>query len=329
MPAADRANSSTAALGALMLLIGGGAHAAEPRCFEPQALAARPGEEHVVKGDRRFDRTPAAKALTPFAPLPPHLHGAVRRVDLPKGRKLVALTLDFCEQTGEIAGYDGRIVDYLRKESVKATLFLGGKWMRSHAERTGQMMTDPLFELANHAEAHRNLRLISGDTLRAEIVGPQQAYETLRNDIAARQCKAVSRTSPRLTLFRFPFGACNAASMAAVNREGLIAVQWDVSTGDPSPATTAQQIAATMIRQTRPGSIIIAHANGRGHNTAAALPLAIPKLKAMGFEFVTVSELLAAGKPVITDTCYDSRPGDTDRYDNLFARPKVTPNVHP
>ena len=62
---------------------------------------------------------------------------------------------------------------------------------------------------------------------------------------------------------------------------------------------------------------MISHANGRGWNTAAALPLAIPKLKAMGYTFVTVSELLARGKPVITETCYDTHPGDTDRYDFL------------
>ena len=65
----------------------------------------------------------------------------------------------------------------------------------------------------------------------------------------------------------------------------------------------------------------------RSH-TAEALPLVIPKLKALGYEFVTVSELLAAGKPVISETCYDSRPGDTDRYDNLLAlraKPRLLP----
>jgi hypothetical protein len=40
-------------------------------------------------------------------------------------------------------------------------------------------------------------------------------------------------------------------------------------------------------------------------------------MKAMGYQFVTVSELLARGKPVIAPTCYDNRPGDTDRYDHL------------
>jgi amidohydrolase family protein len=96
-------------------------------------------------------------------------------------------------------------------------------------------------------------------------------------------------------------------------------IQWDHSTGDPAPSQSAKAIAAAMLRSVKPGSIIIAHANGRGYHTSAALPLAIPALRAKGFEFVTVSELLAAGTPEIVQSCYDSHPGDTDRYDHLLA----------
>jgi hypothetical protein len=46
--------------------------------------------------------------------------------------------------------------------------------------------------------------------------------------------------------------------------------------------------------------------------------MALPQLKAKGFEFVTVSELLAQGTPEISATCYDARPGDTDKYDAFF-----------
>lgn len=292
-------------------------------CYAPATLAAAPGERRPVKGIRRFDAPPPPRALAPFAPVPAHLRGAIRRVELPKGKKLVALTLDLCEQPGEVAGYDGAIIDYLRSQGVKATLFTGGKWMRSHPERTRQLIADPRFELANHSEAHRNLRLLSGAPLAEEIAGPQRAYETARESLAAAQCiagreAALARVPQRMQLFRFPFGACNAAALAAVADAGLLAVQWDLSTGDPSPTQSAEAIAAAIVRNTKPGSIIIAHANGRGHHTAAALPIAIPKLRAAGYELVTVSELIAAGKPVIAETCYDSRPGDTDRYDRLF-----------
>jgi peptidoglycan/xylan/chitin deacetylase (PgdA/CDA1 family) len=293
-------------------------------CWDAAALSARKGEEAIVKGDRRFDRATPWRILAPHAPVLTPARGVVRRVSLPEGRKLIALTFDLCEQTGEVAGYDGGIVDYLRANAIRATFFAGGKWLRSHAERARQLIADPLFEIANHSEAHRNLRLMSGVALAEEIAGPERAYETLREELAGATC---FRASPgridavpaRMSLFRFPFGACNAASLAAVSEAGLVAVQWDLSTGDPSPAQSAAAVADAMVRRARPGSIIVAHANGRGYHTSAALPLAIPRLKAQGFEFVTVSELLAAGTLVLAPSCYDSHPGDTDRYDHLIA----------
>jgi hypothetical protein len=105
-----------------------------------------------------------------------------------------------------------------------------------------------------------------------------------------------------------------------------------VATGDPNPNVSATALANATVREARPGSIIVNHANGRGWHTAEALPIAIPKLKAKGYTFVTVSELLAMGKPVITPECFDRRPGDTNRYDFLTVlehplRPP-TPTAH-
>lgn len=341
---AARASGRWTTAGAFaMLIVGGGIEAplqaqtsaasdpaaAANRCFAGQDLAARPDEKTPVKGRREFDRPEPERPLVASQPVAAGLRGAIRRVDLPSGsRKLIALTLDLCEQPGEVSGYDGAIFDYLRAQRVKATLFAGGKWLRSHELRARQLMADPLFEIGNHGSAHRNLRLLQGADLQREILGPQRAYESIRAGLAADRClapAAMNRLPQRITLFRFPFGACHAASLDAVNDAGLLAIQWDLSTGDPSPSQSARAIADAMIKRARPGSIIIAHANGRGFNTAAALPLAIPKLKALGFEFVTVSELLAAGRPVITPTCFDSRPGDTDRYDNLFTARRAAP----
>jgi hypothetical protein len=41
--------------------------------------------------------------------------------------------------------------------------------------------------------------------------------------------------------------------------------------------------------------------------------LLCPSWKEQGYSFVTVSELLAAGKPVITAKCYLNNPGDMTR----------------
>jgi peptidoglycan-N-acetylglucosamine deacetylase len=299
-------------------------------CWAPAALAAKPGENVPRKGDHRFDRTPPAVPLAAFAPPPATANGVIRRVVLAGDRKLVALTFDLCEQPGEVAGYDGAIIDYLRKEHIKATFFAGGKWLRSHEERARQLMSDPLFEIGNHSDAHRNLRRLDGQRLSKEILGPREAYEAIRGRLSGTQCAkrapdAMSRIAPRLTLFRFPYGACNPRSLQAVHDQGLRAIQWDLSTGDPWPAQSAKAIVRTLLAHVRPGSIILAHANGRGWHTAAALPVALPKLRQMGFEFVTVSELLEAGTPVVSQTCFDSRPGDTDHYDVIAHRPRPAP----
>lgn len=293
-------------------------------CFAPDVLKAVSGENVAMRGNRRYDGPVKFDGYAPSAEVPESLRGSIRRVDLPAGEKYVALTFDLCEQRGEVAGYDGRIIDYLRTENIKATLFLGGKWMASHAARTEQLLLDPLFEIGNHTETHRNLRLVQPDALRDEIISPQKIYERARARVVANQCAApwkasLSEIPAQPRLLRFPYGACNEASMKAVNDAGMLAIQWDLATGDPNPHQSAAAIAAAVVRRSKPGSIVVAHANGRGWHTAEALPIAIPLLKAKGYKFVTVSELLALGKPLVSATCYDNKPGDTDRYDFLSA----------
>jgi peptidoglycan/xylan/chitin deacetylase (PgdA/CDA1 family) len=296
-------------------------------CFAPAQLAAAPSERKPVKGIRRFDAPPEPRALVPFAPVPPDLRGAIRRVELPKGRKLVALTLDLCEQPGEVAGYDGPVFDALRAHGVRATIFAGGKWLLSHPGRAAELVADPSFEIGGHGWAHRNVRGLSGERLADEILAPARAYEHVRARLAEHQCLAPGTRPPpaSIGLVRFPYGACSPAALDLVAGAGLLAIQWNVSTGDPSPAQSARAIAGVLMRA-KPGDIVIMHANGRGHHTAEALRIALPLMKARGVQFVTVSELLAAGDPVVAPTCYDSRPGDVDRYDALFQRPAQSPS---
>jgi peptidoglycan/xylan/chitin deacetylase (PgdA/CDA1 family) len=312
-------------------------------CFSPAALAGVPGEQIAAKGNHTFDAPTKIGDFKEAAGVANSLRGSIRRVDVPNGEKVIALTFDLCEQRGEIAGYDGRIIDYLRLQGVKATFFAGGKWMASHQTRTEQLMLDPLFEIGNHTETHANLRLLGPAAVRQQVLAPQKVYEDTRARLAANQCVASSPSAmnsipAQPKLFRFPYGACNAASMKAMNDAGMLAIQWDVATGDPDPHISAARIAAAMVNQAKPGSIIVSHANGRGWHTAEALPIAIPKLKAKGYKFVTVSELIAMGKPVITAECYDRKPGDTNRYDffwalhrPLNAKPKAPKmaSVHP
>ena len=282
-------------------------------CWTSEQLAGTKREIAPRAGVRGARVPPPKRALASFSPAPEPLRGSIRRVKLPDGKKLIALTYDIGEAGYEIAGYDGRIVDYLRENKVKATFFTGGKWLLTHRERAGQIAADPLFEIANHGWRHANLKALSGVSLANEIEFSQAAYEEVREGLAARKCLPSDAELPqRMTLLRFPYGTCNARALKAVAEAGLLAIQWDVATGDPARGQSARAIAAIVLRTVRPGSIILGHANGRGWNAAKALPLYVPKLRARGYEFVTVSELLSAGTPEIEQRCYDQRVGDTE-----------------
>ena len=306
-------------LSLLALLAATAAAQAAPACWTPGDFAHRMGDERVQKGVKPARIVPPRRTLAEYSPIAQR--GAVRRVKLPAGRKLVALTFDLCEQPFEIAGYQGGIVDVLRKNQIKATFFMGGRWMLSHRERTQQLMSDPLFEVANHSWEHRNLRVLSGKALVDEIKNAQLAYEEVRGELEARQCTAPSGTvlahqqaPKRLALLRFPYGACSPAALTEASSQGLLPIQWDVSSGDPALGVSAQAIQQQVLANVQPGSIVLFHANGRGWHTDGALPGIIAALKAKGYDFATVSELIAAGEPMMTSTCYDSRPGDRDHW---------------
>jgi len=303
----------------LGLLVATAAAETAPVCWAPGDLGYHRGEERVQRGTARARIAPPKRTAAEYSPIA--ARGAVRRVRLAPGKKLVALTFDLCEQPFEVAGYQGGIVDVLRSNGIKATFFMGGKWMLSHRERTQQLMADPMFEVANHTWEHRNLRRMSGQALVDEIKNAQLAYEQVREELQARQCMgprssglAHQQAPPRLGLLRFPYGACSPAALNEVAQQGLLPIQWDVSSGDPTPGMSAQAIQRQVLSNVAPGSIVLFHANGRGWHTEAALSGIIASLKAQGYEFATVSELLAAGEPVMSATCYDSRPGDADRW---------------
>ena len=289
------------------------------RCWTQEALSHSEKELKLGRATARFDLAALKEAPPDTAtPVPPELRGSIRSVELPQGEKLIALTFDLCESGGGTAGYDGRIVDLLRAQGVKATFFTSSKWLETHPERAQQLIADPNFEIGAHGLRHLDLSRVSSQAVNEEITLPQAAYARARNALMARQCAsdaapAANAPSERITLMRFPYGRCNANSLAAVAEAGQIAIQWDVVSGDPDPRISAKTIANTILARAHPGAIVVAHANGRGRNTAAALALALPKLKEQGYSFVTVSELLAAGKPVITAKCYLNNPGDMTR----------------
>jgi len=302
------------------------------KLWTPEALQGNIEERNRRRAplvDRLAPTLPELQAKPSFLPLAPV--SSIRRVKLKPQYKVIALTFDLCEGVKEISGYDAPLVDYLRSEHVHATFFAGGKWMRNHQERALQLIADPLFEVGNHSWSHANLRLATGQRLHDQIFWPQAQYALLREEVARRaRQQGIDEQEiakiPTLPLtFRFPYGVCSAVALDAVATAALSAIQWDVVSGDPDGYQTAQQMITTVLHQAQSGSIVVFHANGRGHDTAAALPHLVAALRERGFTFVTVSELLqlalqTGGTVASTSDCYELRPGDNHRYDRVTKK---------
>ncbi|MCR5346492.1 MAG: polysaccharide deacetylase family protein [Fretibacterium sp.] len=261
----------------------------------------------------------------PNLQLPPRKdEGIVRRVDLPKGEKAVALTFDLCELDIATTGCDMEVLNFLRERRIPATLFMGGKWMRTHARRVRQIMREPLFEIGNHAWSHGNCALLSREGLKAQVMWTQAQYELLREDVLqnAREAGEPEPDIPPVPrLFRLPYGRSSERALNDLAAMGLRIIQWDVAAeaGDTSNLKRARRAGRRVASMVRPGSILLFHANRVPKGTALLLREVVDTLQKTGFRFVSAGELLGMGQPRTVRDGYFTSPGDNRALDKKFG----------
>jgi peptidoglycan/xylan/chitin deacetylase (PgdA/CDA1 family) len=214
----------------------------------------------------------------------------------PRTHKWVALTFDADMTPAMIADlrsgrvkswYDRDVVRTLRRTRTPATIFLTGLWTKTYPGAVRAFARDPLFELANHSWDHR------------AWAGTCYGLPAVRSTAAKRKevlwteaiIKRVAGVKTRY--FRFPGGCLTQADVRLVASLGEQPVQWDVISGD-SFLTDPARVEEEVLRQVKPGSIVVMHLVGpaRTPATAPALKALIPKLRVRGYRFVTLSKLL-------------------------------------
>jgi peptidoglycan/xylan/chitin deacetylase (PgdA/CDA1 family) len=194
-----------------------------------------------------------------------------------RARKQVALTFDACTTPGRDP-YDPRITAALHAMHVPATIFVSGGWAEREPDAVVALARDPLFEIGNHAFTHPHLTRLPEERILDELVRTQA-------EIAALTGKAP-------TLFRPPYGEYDGRVLRAAAQIGLTTVEYDLPSGDPGTGVSAKALVSWVLREARPGSIVVMHINHPRFATAEALPAIVTGLRARGFELVTVSELL-------------------------------------
>ncbi|BAU26063.1 polysaccharide deacetylase family sporulation protein PdaB [Aneurinibacillus soli] len=200
---------------------------------------------------------------------------AVYKVDT-KEKKL-ALTFDISwgeERTGPI-------LDILEKKGVKkATFFLSSPWSQSHPDVV-KRIKDMGYEIGSHGHKHVNYSSLSDEEIQAQI---GKAHGILKD---------LTGTAPNL--IRTPNGDFDKRVLRIANNMGYTVIQWDTDSRDwMNPGT--EQIVTNVIKKAHPGDIILMHASDTCKQTHLALPTVIDKLRSEGYEFLSVSELLAGTK---------------------------------
>ena len=213
----------------------------------------------------------------------------------PRNRKRIALTFDADMTTGMkvllISGrvksyFDRDLITYLETTHTKATLFLTGMWIEQYSAATKELAANPLFELGNHSYSHPSFY--------GYCYGlPQRPRDQLIEEVALTEELLRSYTGKDNVLFRFPGGCFNATGVELAHLAGDTVIQWDVVAGDGFNHNE-KGIEYKVLSAVQSGSIIVMHMNGAPNDpvTSRAVQVIVPALKAQGYEFVTVSDLL-------------------------------------
>ncbi|NUR75589.1 MAG: polysaccharide deacetylase family protein [Thermoleophilia bacterium] len=193
---------------------------------------------------------------------------------------VVALTFDdgpgpFTEQ----------LLELLRHAGAHATFFVVGSRLQDwpdapHAE-------SQVGVIGNHTWSHAHLTTMPTWLVWAELLRTQ--YETLQ----------VLGWKPRL--FRPPYEQHNAATDRVVRSLGLVQVMWSATSGDDLRHPTRRSVARNVIRELRPGAIVLMHDIHPW--TIEAMPAILAAIRARGLRAVSIPELLVLDPPRPRQQC--------------------------
>jgi peptidoglycan/xylan/chitin deacetylase (PgdA/CDA1 family) len=226
----------------------------------------------VLSGKPIAAQNPPVASATPVLPAPARSYSAVHVEG-----SFIAMTFD----DGPSEKLTPELLDILAAHHIHATFFVIGE----NAERYPEILKRAVregHEIGNHSWSHPFFAKMSDAAVRREL---QKTDDVIRAAIGTRP-----------VLVRPPYGSITTRQKQWIHAEfGYQIILWDVDPLDwkrPGPAIVTSRI----VRGTRPGSIVLSHDIHAG--TIKAMPATLDQLQAKGFKFVTVSELIAMGKPM-------------------------------
>ncbi len=176
-----------------------------------------------------------------------------------------------------------RLLDILRARNVKATFYVIGRSVDLHPQIVRRTVAEG-HEIGNHTHTHRLLSKLSDSEVSNEL--------SRCRDSVARAAGVGIRT------MRPPYGGLLQRQRELVHAEfGYPTILWSVDPLDwkrPGPSVVTSRI----LSGTNAGGIVLAH--DLHAPTVDAMPATIDGLLRRGFQFVTVSQLLAMNTEIAT-----------------------------
>ncbi|EIJ78768.1 polysaccharide deacetylase [Bacillus methanolicus PB1] len=190
-------------------------------------------------------------------------------------KKRIALTFD----DGPEDIYTPQILEILRQKGVKATFFVVGQQAKAFPELLKQIYKEG-HVIGNHSWDHGKL----GNFTESQLI----------NDVESTSVEIEKITGYKPNLFRPPYGFLKDEQAEKLYNLGYRTIMWTIDTIDWSGASS-EEILSRVHRNVVPGGIVLQHnfrVPGKLDGTVEALPQMIDELRAQGYEFVTVNELI-------------------------------------
>ncbi|MBD9387224.1 polysaccharide deacetylase family protein [Agrobacterium sp. AGB01] len=192
-------------------------------------------------------------------------------------KPLVALTFD----DGPTVRFTQDVLDLLKEHDVPATFFLTGREMQENPAQA-RSIVEAGHQVGNHSYTHSRMLLTGPATVADEIE---------RTDAAIRDAGYQGEID-----FRPPYGKKLVTLPWYLSQNNRKTITWDIEPESyPDIAGNADAMATHVLEKAQNGSIILLHVMYRsGEASRAAVPKIVEGLRQRGFEFVTVSQLLAS-----------------------------------
>nr|WP_268821676.1 polysaccharide deacetylase family protein [Octadecabacter dasysiphoniae] len=198
----------------------------------------------------------------------------LNRVDTPQ--QVIALTLD----DGPTPRHTYTLLDILMAEDVTATFYLTGREVTANPDAARAIMQMG-HEIGNHSWDHPRMVLITPRAVRSQLSRTDDAIRAIGYEGVLH--------------FRPPYGRKLVVLPWVLDQQDRTTVMWSVEPEtDLGFDAPPEDLAAHVINTAQSGDIVLLHGMYSGNDsTRAALPLIIQGLRNRGFEFVTVSDLMA------------------------------------